>query len=115
MCATVGCNGFTVDSKHTKIQAMTATLVIEMPKRVIDISQYWPTDKNGDPFTVNKVWNDNEVLNPEKIGRYTLQKAREGVLGGGEIDTLYDLVAACSRWSGKPLDLKDLIKEVEDY
>ena len=90
---------------------MTTTLVIEMPKRVIDISEYWPKDENGAEYTVNKVWTDSG-LNPEKIGRYTLQKAKAGELGGGEIGTLYDLVAACSRWSNRVLELKDLIKEV---
>ena len=80
-------------------------------KRVIDISAYWPTDELGSQYSLNKVHKSLD-LNPEKIGRYTLQKAKAGELGGGEIGTLYDLVAACSRWSNRVLELKDLIKEV---
>lgn len=94
---------------------MTATLVIEMPKRVIDISQYWPKDDNGAEYTVNKVWTSDKAdgLNPEKIGRYTLQKAKAGELGGGEIDTIDALVRACSRWSGKKLGFEDIVKDTE--
>ena len=91
---------------------MTATLVIEMPKRVIDISQYWPKDENGVEYTVNKVWTDSD-LNPEKVGRYTLQKAKAGELGGGEIDTIDSLMRACSRWSGKKLGFEDIVRDVE--
>jgi len=86
---------------------LTAVL---MPKRVIDISAYWPKDESGKPYTVNRVWTD-ETLNPRKIGRYTLQKALAGELGGGEIDTIDALIATCSEWSGRTLKYEDILAD----
>ena len=88
------------------------TAILEMPKRVIDISKYWPKDKNGNEYTVNKVWTDRE-LNPEGVGRYTLQKAKEGILGGGDIDTIYSLMSICSLWSGQTISLDKLVRKID--
>ena len=84
-----------------------------MAKRVIDISGFWPKDDRGDMLSINKVWNDRD-LNPENVGRYTLQKAREGNLQAAEIDTIDALIRTCSLWSGRDLDYQDITTGEDD-
>jgi hypothetical protein len=78
-------------------------------KVYINISEYWLRDAEGNPKSVNSVYEDVKG-SPLEIGRNTLRLALDGRLDRGHFENLVKLVTLCSQWSGKQLAVEDLLK-----
>ena len=81
-------------------------------KAYIDISAYWPKDDEGEPVSVNSVY--QELLKtPNEIGRNTLRLALTGQLDRGHFSNQIKLARLVSKWAGKEVTILDLLR-VED-
>jgi hypothetical protein len=75
----------------------------------VDISQYWLTDGDGNPRSVNSVYEQIRGSDDE-VGRNTLRLALNGNLDRGHFANLVKLARLCSAWSGKSVAPSDLLK-----
>lgn len=90
--------------------------VLSMPDDVkvyLDISEYWPKDKLGQPASINSVYMGT-VGNPNEVGRNTLKLALEGRLDRGHFSNQVKLARLASNWAGKKLSILDLLKIEDD-
>ena len=79
----------------------------------LDISEYWPKDDNGDPRTVNSVYEEIKGT-PEEVGRNTLRLALDGNLDRGYFSNQVKLARLCSKWCGRTVTPDDLLKIEDD-
>lgn len=86
--------------------------VLQMERTYVDISQWWPTDSQGDRMSVNAVFERNKGTECQ-ISRHTLTRARDGKLEKGGFTNLMILAKLCSRWSKKDITVNDLFKKGE--
>lgn len=75
----------------------------------VDISPYWLSDENGNPRSVNSVY---EAIrgSENEVGRNTLTLALAGTLDRGYFLNLIKLARLCSEWSGRAIAVDDLLK-----
>lgn len=74
-----------------------------------NISSYWPNDENGEPRTVNSVFEEIKGTSDE-VGRNTLRLALKGDLDRGLFLNQVKLARLCSKWSGKTVTINQLLK-----
>lgn len=79
----------------------------------IDVSAYWPKDSDGNPKSVNSVWEDAKK-NGFKIGRNTLTNAIGGKLDRVHLVNFRKLVALCAFWSGKEVTPFEIMRDEDD-
>ncbi len=82
-------------------------------KAFVNISEWWVKDKDGNPASVNSVF-ERFKGTPNEVNRYTLTRALYGKLRNGDFDNLLKLARICSELSGKQLTINDLVKEEGD-
>lgn len=75
----------------------------------LDISPYWQTNDNGEPRSVNSVYEEIRGT-PDEVGRNTLRLALDGVLDRGYFANLVKLARLCSKWSGQKVTPNNLLK-----
>lgn len=78
----------------------------------LDISKYWLKDANGEPRSVNSVYEEIKGT-PNEVGRNTLRLALDGTLDRGSFANLYKLSRLCSEWTGQELTPIDLMQVEE--
>lgn len=88
---------------------MSVCLEIQDMRVRFDISSYWPNDENGEPRTVNSVFEEIKGTSDE-VGRNTLRLALNGDLDRGLFLNQVKLARLCSRWSGKTVTIDELFK-----
>lgn len=79
----------------------------------VDISRWWPKDKNDKPLSVYEVHRLFEG-GPNQVTRHTLTVARDGKLAKADIDNLVKLARICSELSGEALTINDLVRIEDD-
>jgi hypothetical protein len=85
-------------------------LELEAGLRVyVDISHYWPKDADGEPKSVNSIYEEIKET-PEEVGRNTLRLALDGKLDRGYFSNQVKLARLCSRWSGQSVTTNDLLR-----
>ncbi len=82
---------------------------VEKVKVYVDISKYWLRDEEGNPRSVNSIYEEIKGSDLE-VGRNTLRLALDGRLDRGHFENLVKLVNLCSQWSAKQLSIEDLVK-----
>ena len=92
---------------------MNVLYVPDAVKVYLDISDYWPKDKIGNPVSVNSVYM-GLVGKPNEVGRNTLRLALDGRLDRGHFSNQVKLARIASEWSGKDLTILDLLRIEED-
>lgn len=75
----------------------------------LDISPYWPKDEDGEPRSVNSVYEEIKGTTDE-VGRNTLRIALDGKLDRGYFANAVKLARLASQWSGKKLNVNDLLR-----
>ena len=81
-----------------------------MARTYVDISKWWPRNEKDEPLSVYAV--HQQIVGTEnEVSRYTLTRAKEGVLEKGDFSNLKALGRLCSLWSGKNITLDDLVVE----
>lgn len=75
----------------------------------VDISRYWLKDQDGEPRTVNSIYEEIKGT-PDEVGRNTLRLALDGTLDRGYFSNLVKLAKLCSVWSGKKVTPNDLLR-----
>lgn len=75
----------------------------------VDISPYWLKDSEGNPRSVNSVYEQIRG-SADEVGRNTLRLALNGSLDRGYFANLVKLSRLCSSWSGQPVAPTDLLK-----
>ena len=75
----------------------------------LDISPYWPKDDEGNPRTVNSIYEEIRGR-PNEVGRNTLRLALAGSLDRGYFSNQVKLARLCSEWSGRDISPGDLLK-----
>jgi len=75
----------------------------------LDISPYWPKDAEGEPRSVNSIYEEIRGT-PEEVGRNTLRLALEGNLDRGYFSNQVKLARLCSKWSGQNITPDDILK-----
>ncbi|MGL5833602.1 MAG: hypothetical protein ACRC1Z_10285 [Waterburya sp.] len=88
--------------------AINNYLLENMSKSYIDIGKWWLRDGYGDRVSVNSVYQRIKGTKNE-VGRYTLNKARNGELEKADISTLEALARICSEWAGEKVMVDDMI------
>ena len=76
----------------------------------LDISRYWLRDEDGEPRTVNSVYEEIKGTVNE-VGRNTLRLALDGRLDRGYYSHAVKLARLCSEWSGKKVTVDELLRE----
>lgn len=84
---------------------------VELPEVLvyIDISAYWPKDRDGEPKSVNSVYEEIRGT-PDEVGRNTLRLALDGRLDRGYFSNQVKLARLASKWSGKKVTVLNLFK-----
>lgn len=85
---------------------------LEGVRAYLDISRYWLKDADGEPKTVNSVYEDIKGT-PNEVGRNTLRLALEGTLDRGYFSNQVKLARLCSEWSGQKVTPNDILKVEE--
>lgn len=75
----------------------------------VDISSYWLRDGEGEPKSVNSIFEEIKDT-PDEVGRNTLRLALDGTLDRGHFSNLVKLARLCSKWSGKEVTPNDLLR-----
>lgn len=88
---------------------MSLCLEIQDMRVRFNISSYWPNDENGEPRTVNSVFEEIKGTSDE-VGRNTLRLALKGDLDRGLFLNQVKLARLCSKWSGKTVTINQLLK-----
>ncbi len=88
---------------------MSVCLEIQDMRVRFDISAYWPNDEHGEPRTVNSVFEEIKGTSDE-VGRNTLRLALNGDLDRGLFLNQVKLARLCSKWSGKTVNIDELLK-----
>lgn len=78
----------------------------------IDISRWWPKNKDGKLVSVYEVYQRFEG-GANQVNRHTLSVARDGKLAKADIANLVKLARICSELAGEKILIDDLVK-VED-
>lgn len=79
----------------------------------VDISRWWPKNKNGKPVSVYEVYRRFEG-EANQVNRHTLTVARDGKLAKADIDNLVKLARICSELSGEIVTINDIVRIEED-
>ncbi|MGB3207892.1 MAG: hypothetical protein WBB28_23150 [Crinalium sp.] len=79
----------------------------------LDISRYWMKDEDGEPRSVNSIYEEIKGT-PDEVGRNTLRLALEGTLDRGHFSNLVKLARLCSQWTGETVSPADLLKIEEN-
>lgn len=89
---------------------LSVCLSVEDGLRVhIDISRYWLKDQNGEPRTVNSIYEEIKGT-PDEVGRNTLRLALDGTLDRGYFSNLVKLARLCSIWAGRTVSIDEIFK-----
>ncbi|NJO94331.1 MAG: hypothetical protein HC820_08290 [Hydrococcus sp. RM1_1_31] len=80
---------------------------------LLDISPYWPQDDDGEPRSINSVYEEIKGT-PYEVGRNTLRLALNGILDRGHYSNVVKLARLCSKWIGEPVTPNDLLRVEED-
>ncbi len=79
----------------------------------LDISAYWPQDDEGEPRSINSIYEEIKGT-PYEVGRNTLRLALDGNLDRGYYSNLIKLARLCSRWLGEPVSPNELLRVEDD-
>ena len=77
-----------------------------------DISSYWPKNSDGEPKSVNSVYEEIRGTSDE-VGRNTLRLALDGKLDRGYFSNQVKLARLASKWSQKKVTVLDLFRVEE--
>ena len=80
---------------------------------LLDLSAYWPQDDDGEPRSVNSIYEEIRGTSLE-VGRNTLRLALDGSLDRGYYSNLIKLARLCSQWSGETVSPNDLLRVEEN-
>lgn len=92
---------------------LSVCMELEGMRVFLDISRYWLKDGDGNPKSVNSVYEEIRGT-PDEVGRNTLRLALEGTLDRGHFSNLIKLARLCSRWAGKTVTASDLLRVEDD-
>jgi hypothetical protein len=87
--------------------------VVQGMRAFLDISPYWPQDDDGEPQSINSVYEEIKGT-PYEVGRNTLRLALNGLLDRGHYVNQVKLARLCSKWIGEPVTPNDLLRVEED-